>query len=98
MGIIGEVFARWLANPIHHSLYVGCSFQDEAMNALLRDAASALPGRYHYALLKWPGNGPVIKSSPEEVALESTRYVAMGVRPIWFDDFCEIPELIRHLA
>ena len=98
MGIIGEVFARWLANPIHHSLYVGCSFQDEAMNGLLRDAANALPGRYHYALLKWSGNSPLAKSSPEEVALESTRYVAMGVRPVWFDDFGEIPALIRCLA
>lgn len=98
MGIIGEVFARYLANPIHHGLYVGCSFQDESMNALLRDAASALPGRYHYGLLKWPGNSPLTKSSPEEVVLESTRYVSMGVRPIWFDDFREIPDLIRRLA
>lgn len=97
-GIIGEVFDNWLANPVHHSVYVGCSFQDEAMNALLRDAATVLPGRYHYALLKWPGNDPLMKSSAEDVARESTTYVSMGVRPIWFEDFREIPELIRSLA
>jgi hypothetical protein len=96
-GIVGEVFSRWLANPVHHALYVGCSFQDESMNALLRDAASVMPGRYHYALLKWPGSSQLMKSSPEEVALESARYLIMGVRPIWFDDFSEIPALILSL-
>jgi hypothetical protein len=97
-GIIGEVFHNWLARPIQHALYVGCSFQDEAMNALLRDAADALPGRSHYALLKWPGGGPFAEASSEEVALHSATYRAMGVRPIWFDRFDEIPSLIRSLA
>ncbi|HJQ70577.1 MAG TPA: SIR2 family protein [Blastocatellia bacterium] len=96
-GIVGEVFSRWLANPVHHALYVGCSFQDESMNALLRDASNVLPGRYHYALLKWPGSSKLMDSSPEDVALESVNYLVMGVRPIWFDDFDEIPELIRSL-
>jgi hypothetical protein len=96
--IIGEVFERWLARPIHHALYVGCSFQDEAMNALLRDAADALPGRYHYALLKWPGPERFEEASADEVAVASARYVAMGVRPIWFNQFSEIPDLIRRLA
>jgi len=97
-GIIAEVFANWLANPVHHALYVGCSFQDESMNELLRAAANTLPGRYHYALLKWPGKGLLANSSPEEVAREAARYMSMGVRPIWFDDFREIPELIRCLG
>ncbi|HVE87864.1 MAG TPA: SIR2 family protein, partial [Myxococcales bacterium] len=96
--IIDHVFSGWLARPIHHALYVGCSFQDEAMNALLRDAAGLLPGRYHYALLKWPGEAPFVKSAAEDIAVRSARYAALGVRPIWFDDFREIPELIRRLT
>jgi hypothetical protein len=98
IGIIGEVFARWLANPVHHALYVGCSFEDEAMNDLLRDAARALPGRYHYALLRWSGETLFRKATNEDLAMASAPYVTMGVRPIWFDRFDEIPELIRSLA
>jgi hypothetical protein len=98
VGIVGEVFDRWLANPVHHALYVGCSFQDETMNDLLRAAARTLPGRYHYALLKWSGSRPYNNSSAQEIALESAAYVLMGVRPIWFDGFDEIPALIRRLA
>jgi hypothetical protein len=98
VGIIGEVFDRWLANPVHYSLYVGCSFQDERMNGLLRDAARTWPGRYHYALLRWPGNRPLMQSAAKEIALQSARYVSIGVRPVWFDEFDEIPGLIRRLA
>jgi len=97
-GIVGEVFARCLANPVRHALYVGCSFADEAMNDLLRQAARALPGRYHYALLRWPGDSRFEAAAAEEVARASATYVAIGVRPIWFDDFSEIPGLIRCLA
>ncbi len=97
-GIVGEVFARCLANPVRHALYVGCSFDDEAMNDLLRQAARALPGRYHYALLRWPGDAPFATAAADEVAHASARYVSIGVRPIWFDDFSEIPGLIRSLA
>jgi hypothetical protein len=68
------------------------------MNALLRDAADILPGRYHYALLEWPGKTPFLQASPEDVAIESAQYALMGVRPIWFDDFGEIAGLIRRLG
>ena len=68
------------------------------MNDLLRDAARALPGRYHYALLKWSGATLFHEATAEDVAIASARYVTMGVRPIWFDGFDEIPELIRRLA
>jgi hypothetical protein len=97
-GIFGEVFSRWLARPIQHALYVGCSFQDEAMNSLLRDAANALPGRSHYALLKWPGATPFAEASDDDVDLHSAEYHLMGVRPVWFERFDEVPDLIRALA
>jgi len=98
VGIIGDAFDQCLANPVHHALYVGCSFQDGAMNDLLREAANALPGRYHYALLKWPGGGKFGEASADEVARHGAEFIAMGVRPIWFESFGEIPELIRTLA
>jgi hypothetical protein len=97
-GIIDQVFSNWLANPIHHALYVGCSFRDQAMNDLLEDAADRFPGRTHFALLQWPGERTFQESTPEEIAVQSAGYNHMGVRPIWFDDFGEIPEIIQRLA
>jgi hypothetical protein len=95
--IVGRAFTECLANPVLHSLYVGCSFQDESMNTLLRNAFDALPGRYHYALLKWSGSRRYQASSADEIAIKSAQYVSMGVRPIWFDEFSELPGLIRSL-
>jgi len=97
-GIIDFVFRSWLANPIHHALYIGCSFLDDAMNDLLRDAAETLPGRYHYAFLKWPGDQAYERSTPQEIAEQGAAYELIGVRPVWFDRFDEIPEFIRRLA
>jgi hypothetical protein len=96
--IIDHVFQNWLARPVRHALYIGCSFQDEAMNGLLRQAAAALPGRYHYALLKWPGEKRFQESTAEEIGISSVRYIMMGVRPLWFDDFSEIPQLLQHVG
>ncbi|MBZ0301218.1 MAG: SIR2 family protein, partial [Anaerolineae bacterium] len=96
-GIIDNVFYQYLANPVHYALYVGCSFDDDAMNDLLRHAASQLPGRQHYALLHWPGPKPYLQSGMDELEKAAERYVDIGVRPIWFDDFDEIPGMIRLL-
>jgi hypothetical protein len=88
---------RYLANPVHYALYIGCSFTDQAMNDLLRKAAARLPGRAHFALLKWPGAAKYAESSLAEIEKHAERYVAFGVQPIWFDDFAEVPELVRAL-
>ncbi|HKX54421.1 MAG TPA: hypothetical protein VJM47_11540 [Nitrosospira sp.] len=32
-----------------------------------------------------------------EIAAESAKYLELGVRPVWFDDFAELPGLIRQL-
>jgi hypothetical protein len=32
-----------------------------------------------------------------EIQREAARYLEFGVRPIWFDDFSELPGLIRQL-
>ncbi len=95
--IIDLVFERYLANPVHVALYAGCSFADEAMNDLLRRAAQQLPGRWHYAFLKWPEARRRRQPSPELMDQHAARYVAMGVQPIWVDDYDEIPDLIRSL-
>ncbi len=52
--ILTTVYDGFLANPVHIALYIGCSFEDDAMNGLLREAFTAYPGRYHYAFLRWP--------------------------------------------
>ncbi|MGM9474719.1 SIR2 family protein [Pseudarthrobacter sp. YS3] len=97
-GIIGEVFALYLARPVSRALYIGCSFQDEAMNDLLRNAAQALPGRFHYALIRWSGSRGFRSASTAKLASAAAPYLAMGVRPIWFDRFADIPALIGRLA
>ena len=96
--IIDQAFSYSLANPVHHALYVGCSFQDEAMNNLLAQAATTLPGRFHYALLKWTGKQSYQKSTPTEINEQNLAYRHLGIRPLWFDEFSEIPELISATA
>jgi hypothetical protein len=95
--ILKTVFEDYLANPVHIALYIGCSFADEAMNALLRKAFTQYPGRYHYALLQWPRGRNGREPAVEAIAAESAKYLEFGVRPVWFDDFNELPELIRRL-
>ena len=97
-GIIDHTYYSYLANPVHHALYVGCSFDDEAMNNLLRDAALRFPGRPHYALLHWPGAMAYSESPLDEIDSAGARYREIGVEPVWFDDFNEIPGMIRSLA
>lgn len=98
VGILKQAFEECLANPIDIALYVGCSFTDDYMNDLLREATELLPGRRHFALLQWPGNGDPLDSAPGERARHEARYHQFGVQPIWFKEFKEIPALIRSLA
>jgi hypothetical protein len=95
--IFRKVLNEYLENPIHVALYVGCSFADNYMNRLLERAIQRSPGRYHYALLKWPRNRCNAVPTAEELRTEERKYLAMGVRPIWFDEFAEIPHLIARL-
>jgi hypothetical protein len=95
--ILEAVYRGYLGNPVHIALYIGCSFTDEAMNELLRQAFNEYPGRFHYALLKWPRDRKGVDPSPEDMEKESAKYLDFGVRPVWFDDFKEIPELVRQL-
>jgi hypothetical protein len=99
VGILKRAFDECLANPIHLALYVGCSFADPEMNNLLREAAEMLPGRRHFALLEWPEkNSDPLEATASQRAQHEARYHSMGVQPIWFKDFLEIPALIRSLA
>ena len=81
---------NYISHPAYVGLYLGCSFTDEAMNSHLRHGSQRFPGRVHYALLRLP--------KADSVEQETARYFAMGVRPIWFADFPEIPGLIARLA
>jgi hypothetical protein len=95
--ILQLVYDSVLCNPAHVALYVGCSFMDQSMNGLLADAFSDCPGRYHYALLRWPHDRQGKEPDCIEIQREAARYLEFGVRPIWFDDFSELPGLIRQL-
>jgi hypothetical protein len=77
---------------VHIALYVGCSSPTKRWTAF-----TEYPGRYHYALLKWPGDRKGREPTADEIEAESTKYLEFGVRPIWFDDFKELPGLIRQL-
>jgi len=94
--ILDSVFEQFLANPRQYACYVGCSFDDEYMNRLLSDAYQRLPGREHWALLRWPGPTPYQQASGEEIAQQASRYTQFGVRPVWFDNFDDIPALLRR--
>jgi hypothetical protein len=94
--ILKEVMEGYISNPVHIALYIGCSFTDEGMNKLLRDAFERYPGRFHYALLRWPHNGRTVPTK-EERKKEAAKYLEIGVRPVWFEDFAELPGLIAQL-
>jgi len=64
---------------------------------LLRDAFGRFPGRYHYALVKWPADRKAAESSSDRIKAESAKYLEIGVRPVWFDDFDELPDLVEQL-
>lgn len=96
-GIIDRALNQYLANPVHVSLYIGCSFSDEAMNDLLREAARRYPGRFHFALLRLPGVLRGQEPTSDQLEAASARYHDMGVQPIWVHDYDEIPEIIRSL-
>jgi len=95
--IFRKFVEEYLENPVHVALYIGCSFTDEYMNRLLRMAFEKWPGRYHYALLRWPKKREGRVPDDAERKAEEKKYKEMGVRPIWFDEFVEIPHIIARL-
>lgn len=95
--IFKKVVEEYLENPVHVALYIGCSFTDKYMNRKLREAFERLPGRYHYAFLRWPKKREGCVPNKVEREAEEKKYLDMGVRPIWFDEFAEIPHMIAGL-
>ena len=95
--IVDYAVNNYIRHPAYVALYVGCSFTDEAMNSVLRDAAERFPARPHYALVELPkefrqGDDPGI------LERETLRYMEMGVRAIWYSDHDEIPKLLDGLV
>jgi hypothetical protein len=95
--ILDSLFEQFLAIPGQRAVYIGCSFEDERMNELLEKSRQHLPGCKHWALLKWPGPGRYANATAGELERHSHRYLSFGVRPVWFDDFPELPGVRRQL-
>jgi hypothetical protein len=95
--LIDEVLKKIISRPPLISLYIGCSFNDESMNKLLKESLEKFPGRIHFALLKWPEDRKGKIPSPDEILKKSIHYLVTGVQPIWFDDYDEIPDIIESL-
>ncbi len=96
--IFVSINQRVLSQPVIVALYVGCSFDDERMNELLENASGQYPGRFHYALMKWPGKSTYGEATRDELDEHEAKAHLMGIRPVWFDDFREIPDLIRTIG
>jgi hypothetical protein len=95
--LLDSVFTQLLANPAQRAVYIGCSFEDDRMNELLEQSRRHLPGCEHWAFLRWPGPGRYSESTADQIERHARRYVAFGVRPIWFDEYAELPGLIQRL-
>ena len=74
---------------------MGCSFTDERMNDLLREAAARIPGRRHYAALQWKGTPD---PGADGIERASARYLEMGVQPLWVRRHDDVPDIVRCLA
>jgi len=94
-----DTIRMMLKKPDLYAFYIGCSFTDKAMNEILAQAAERRPGNYHFALLRLPDQFTNTLEIPEEELMkEEERYLELGVQPIWFREFKDIPELISKLA
>jgi hypothetical protein len=93
-----DLFLRqFLFEPTTTLLYIGCSFEDSAMNELLMETHRRFPYREQFALLRLP---EALRRSAAEPSVEALReaaapHRARGVEPIWFREFGEIPTLLR---
>jgi hypothetical protein len=95
--LLDSVYEQLLASPTARAVYIGCSFADPYMNDLLRRSREQMPGTEHWAFLQWPGGRRYAGATPQEIEEHSQRYVAFGVRPVWYDDHAELADLIRRL-
>jgi len=88
-----------LEKPDLYAFYIGCSFTDTAMNEIIAQASTRRPGNFHFALMKLPDQFlNTLEVPEEEIMKEEERYLNIGVQPIWFREFEDIPELITRLA
>ncbi len=94
--IVGHVLSEYLSSPRTTGLFVGCSFDDEVMNGLVHRAGHRRYGLSHYAFIRWTG-GPVDKITHQQMNLAGERYLQVGVRPVWFHGFEEIPGMLQQL-
>lgn len=81
-------------------LFIGTSLEDPNLRRLLDASHREQPGKLHYILARSPVAGDHnLKSPVAQAILEvfAASYQQLGVTPIWFDDYPEIPSVIDSI-
>ncbi|MFJ5537598.1 SIR2 family protein [Vreelandella titanicae] len=71
-------------------LFVGMSMTDPNIIRLLKKAREAGVLNWHYALMK--------VENEEYVISQTKRLRAIGVDPVWYKEYCDIPRIIQRLS
>lgn len=81
-------------------LFVGTSLEDPNLRRLLDASHREQPAKKHYILARSPVAGDQnLKNPVAHAILEvfAASYQQLGVTPIWFDNFTEIPAMIDSI-
>jgi hypothetical protein len=82
-------------------LFVGCSLQDPNLRRLLHVAAKLPKRQSHYALLRDPGflaDGKWYQRGDAAFqSVQSGILRGLGVRPVWFGEFDQLPQILLEL-
>ncbi|EKO3388345.1 SIR2 family protein [Vibrio fluvialis] len=72
------------------NLFIGMSMTDRNIERLLRKARAVGVKHWHYALMR--------KGSHDFVKSETKRLRDLGVDPVWFTEYSELPEILEKIS
>ena len=71
-------------------LFIGMSMTDPNIIRLLKEARNIGVWNWHYALMK--------SVSDEYTLIETQRLRSIGVDPIWYKEYSDIPVILKQLS